>query len=47
MVSSDDWPRVESVLMAVWVVMDEGLTWEQARAAIYHSWHRMKFADRS
>jgi hypothetical protein len=46
-VSSDDWPRVESVLMAVWVVMDEGLTWEQARAAIYHSWHRMKFADRS
>ena len=44
-VSSDDWPRVEAVLMAVWVVMDEGLTWEQARAAIYHSWHRMKFAD--
>jgi hypothetical protein len=44
-VSSDDWPRVESVLMAVWVVMDQGLTWEDARPAIYHAWRRMKLVD--
>ena len=44
-VSSDDWPRVEAVLMAVWVVMDEGLTWEEARAAIHHGWRQMKFTD--
>jgi len=43
---SSDWTRVEAALTAVWVVLDEGLTWEQARAAIYHGWHRMKFADR-
>jgi hypothetical protein len=47
MVSSNDWPRVESVLMPVWVVIDEGLTWERARAAVYHSWHRVKLADRN
>ena len=45
-VSSDDWPRVEAVLMAVWVVMDQGLTWEEARPAIYHCWHQVKFAER-
>jgi len=35
---SGDWSRVEAVLMATWVILHEGLTWEEARPAIYHQW---------
>ena len=41
-VSGNDWPRVESVLCDVWVVLHEGLTWEQARPAVYHGWLRAR-----
>ena len=35
-VSGNEWPRVEAALHAVWVVLDQGQTWEQARPAVYH-----------
>jgi hypothetical protein len=41
-VSSDDWTRVEAVLAATWVILHEGLTWDEARPAIYHSWWQSK-----
>lgn len=46
-VSSNDWQRVEAALSEVWVVLHEGLTWEQARPAVYHGWIRAKRAPRS
>ena len=41
-VSQNDWSRVESVLHDVWLVLHEGLTWEQARPAVYHGWLKVK-----
>jgi hypothetical protein len=44
---SSNWHRVESVLRDVWVVLHEGLTWEQARPAIYHGWLQVKRSPRA
>lgn len=44
---SSNWQRVESVLREVWVVLHEGLTWEQARPAIYHGWLQVKRTARA
>ena len=41
-VSSNDWQRVEAALEGVWVVLHEGLDWEQARPAVYHGWLKVK-----
>lgn len=41
-VVSSDWDRVEAVLAATWVILHEGLTWDEARPAIYHSWCRAR-----
>ena len=41
-VSGNDWPRVEAALREVWVVLDGGQTWEQARPAVYHGWLQAK-----
>ena len=41
-VSSNEWERVENALQSVWLVLHEGLTWEQARPAVYHGWLRVK-----
>ena len=46
-VSSNDWQRVEAALQAVWVVLHEGLTWEQARPAVYHGWLSVKRGERA
>jgi hypothetical protein len=35
---SDDWGRIEAILQGHWLVVHGGLTWEEARPAIYHSW---------
>lgn len=44
-VSSNEWQRVEAALQGVWVVLHEGLTWEQARPAVYHGWLEVKRAE--
>lgn len=36
--ASDDWSRIETILQGQWLVVDGGLTWEEARPAVYHSW---------
>ena len=46
-VSSNDWQRVEAALQPVWVVLHEGLTWEQARPAVYHGWLSVKRGTRA
>lgn len=46
-VGGNDWHRVESVLRDVWIVLHEGLTWEQARSAVYHGWLRAGRTDDS
>ena len=46
-VSSNDWQRVEAALQPVWVVLHEGLTWEQARPAVYHGWLSVKRVTRA
>lgn len=46
-VSGNDWQRVESALRDVWLVLHEGLTWEQARPAVYHGWLQAKRAVRA
>lgn len=43
-VSSDEWPRVEAVLMAMWVILHEGMSWDEARPAVYHTWVKAKSA---
>lgn len=43
-VSGNDWQRVEAALHEVWVVLHGGLTWEEARPAVYHGWLQSKRA---
>ena len=35
---SNDWGLIESILRVHWLVVHEGLTWEEARPAVYHGW---------
>ena len=41
---SDDWGRIEAILQVHWLVVHDGLTWEEARPAVYHGWLTAKVA---
>ncbi|HVI25419.1 MAG TPA: hypothetical protein VM576_04405 [Xanthomonadaceae bacterium] len=36
--SSADWRDLEPMVASLWLVVSGGLTWEEARPAVYHGW---------
>lgn len=44
---SADWPQAEAMLQGIWRQEPGGLTWQEARGAIYAAWyetrHRREF----
>lgn len=36
--SSADWRDLEPMIASLWLVVSGGLTWEEARPAVYHGW---------
>jgi hypothetical protein len=37
-VSSAEWRDLEPMIASLWLVVSGGLTWEEARPAVYHGW---------